>query len=90
MGMSYSIYNAKTHLSEIIRQVKKNHSVIITERGREVARVVPAPASQSREERIRMLEQAGIVIPALSGKPSDIRLISRRPGGLKRFLASRD
>ena len=90
MGMSYSIYNAKTHLSEIIRQVKKNRSVVITERGHDVALVIPAPAKQSREERLKMLEQSGIIIPAMGAKPGDIRPIAQRPGGLKRFLASRD
>ena len=43
----YSIYEAKAKLSEIIRHVKRRRSVTITERGREVARVVPSPATNS-------------------------------------------
>ncbi len=88
---TYSIYDAKTRLSEIIRTVKRRRSVVITERGRPVARVVPYEAEGARpiHERLRDLEAAGILLPpARSG--ARFRPIARRPGALRCFLAERD
>ncbi|HEX5052419.1 MAG TPA: type II toxin-antitoxin system prevent-host-death family antitoxin, partial [Planctomycetota bacterium] len=41
MRLSYSIYEAKAKLSEILRVVRKGRRITITDRGREVARIVP-------------------------------------------------
>lgn len=54
----------KTHLSEYLRQVKAGRTIVITERGREVGRLVPA--AHSREERLQGMLQAGLL--AWSGK----------------------
>ena len=84
-----SIYEAKTHLSEIIRQAKQNREVVITDRGKEVAKVVPIVESTNFEKRIEALKRAGIITPA-TGRPSDIKPIAHRPGALKRFLETRN
>ena len=56
MKTKYSIYEAKTHLSEILRLVRQNRSVTITDRGKEVARVVPMVESSNFEKRLEALE----------------------------------
>lgn len=89
MKTVYSIYEAKARLSEIIRQVKRNRRVTITERGRDVARVVPISKTTGFEARIRELEARGVVTRA-SGSVADIRPVARIPGAVRRFLASRD
>ena len=89
MKERYSIYDAKSHLSEIVRQVKRNRSVVITERGRDVARVVPIAPSTDLDRRLAALAQAGIVTETASASPRKIGPIARRPGALRRFLADR-
>jgi prevent-host-death family protein len=41
MARPYPVHEAKAKLSEILRRVKEGRTVTISERGREVARVVP-------------------------------------------------
>jgi len=88
MKSEYSIYEAKAKLSEILRAVRRKRPVIITDRGRPVARVVPFDPPDSLVERIDELTRYGIVsraTPKGSWKP-----IARRPGALARFLEQRD
>lgn len=91
MTDTYSIYEAKARLSEIIRAIKRNRRVTITERGVPVAEVVPYGSSQapSFETRIAQLESTGNLAPARRGVEA-IGPIARRPGGLERFLAERE
>jgi prevent-host-death family protein len=89
MKNKYSIYEAKTHLSEILRQVRQNRSVIITDRGKEVARVVPMVESSNIEKRLEAFKKAGIITSSPNADPSKIRPIARRPGALKEFLENR-
>jgi prevent-host-death family protein len=89
MKNKYSVYEAKTHLSEILRQVRQNQSVVITDRGKEVARVVPMEDSSNFEKRLVALKAAGIITSSPHADPSKIRPIARRPGALKRFLETR-
>jgi prevent-host-death family protein len=88
--LTYSIYQAKARLSEIIRMVKQGRRITITERGVEVARVVPLHDEGGLEQKIADLRAAGILGPVPKGKPSDIRPIASRPGALERFLRERE
>lgn len=90
MGARYSIYEAKAKLSEIIRIVKKNRSVVITERGKEVARVVPVEEPQTAEARIAEFERLGIIQPATADPREVMRPIARRPGTLAQLFADRE
>ena len=47
----------KARLSEYLRQVKKGRTVVITEHGKPVGRLVPV--GQSLEERLEAMRQAG-------------------------------
>ena len=89
MKSKYSVYEAKTHLSEILRQIKDNREVIITDRGKEVARVVPMEEASNFEKRIEALKRAGFIRPA-TGRPSQIKPIAHCPGALKEFLETRN
>ena len=43
MGMqSYNVAEAKTHLSEILQRVSEGEEILLTRRGRPIARVIPA------------------------------------------------
>ena len=88
MARPYPVHEAKAKLSEILRRVKQGRSVTISERGREVARVVPIATPLNLAARLDALQHDGIVVPG-RGAPSTIRPIIRKRGGLRRFLQSR-
>lgn len=88
MATSYSIYEAKAKLSELLRNVKKGQETVITERGTPIAKVIPYKEHSSFEERIKEMEARGEIIPAKSKGPIPIGV--RRPGGLERFLKDRE
>ncbi len=57
--MSVSVRELKTRLSEYLRQVKSGQTIVITEHGLPVGRIVPA--AQSVESRLQAMIQAGLV-----------------------------
>jgi prevent-host-death family protein len=59
------IRQLKAQLSGYIREIKKGHSVVITERGTEVGRIIPD--SEDLEERIKSLVRSGFA--EWNGKP---------------------
>jgi prevent-host-death family protein len=44
---SYNVAEAKTHLSDILEQVAAGEEVLLTKRGKPIARVVPIPRTAS-------------------------------------------
>jgi len=46
-------------LSEYLRQVKQGHTLVITERGKPVARLIPQ--GQTLDERLAELQRAGLI-----------------------------
>lgn len=87
MSRPYPVHEAKAKLSEILRRVKAGRSVTISERGKEIARVVPIEVPLDLSARLAQLEREGVIV-SRSPRPHTIRSV-RRPGGLRRFLASR-
>jgi prevent-host-death family protein len=88
MPRTYPVAEAKARLSEILRQVKRGRSVTISERGREIARVVPIERAADLPARLEELARDGDL---LRRKPAGrIRPLARRPGALRRFLRERD
>ena len=57
--LSIGVRELKARLSEYLRQVKSGRTIIITERGQPVGRIVPA--AQSRDEKIQALIDAGLI-----------------------------
>lgn len=88
---TYSLYEAKTQLSAIVRRVREGDSVVVTVHGEPVAEIRPiAPVKQTLEERYHELVARGVITPAKKGPPFEFKALARRPGALKRFLDSRD
>lgn len=91
MSTDYSVYEAKAKLSEILRLVKTDREVIITERGRRIARIIPyvADAEPDLEERLDRLRRRG-QIQAARVSPHELAVkMEKRPGALERFLGDR-
>ncbi len=87
---SYSVYEAKARLSEILRKVRHKHRVIITHAGVAVAEIVPfEEGPEDFEQRLDRLEQEGEIHPP-GGTLDELACVARRPGALARFLAERE
>ena len=56
---SVGVRELKARLSEYLREVKKGKTIVITEHGKAVGRLIPA--SLSLEERIEAMRRAGLV-----------------------------
>jgi prevent-host-death family protein len=69
--MTVSIRELRARMSAYMRQVKAGATLMITERGKPIARIVPL--SPSPETRVRQLAQAGLV--SWSGR----KLVPREP-----------
>jgi prevent-host-death family protein len=73
-----SITEAKNRLSALLDEVRAGETVIITDRGKPVARLEPAASSDHDEEgRIARLERSGILSPPRN--PQSIEWILRNP-----------
>jgi prevent-host-death family protein len=84
------VYEAKAKLSALIRAVKERKRVCITERGRDVAWLIPVPRPDSGPaERLAAFRAAGIIHDGVRS-PADLRAVATRPGSLQRFLDERD
>ena len=74
-----TISETKNNLSRLLVRVKRGESVLILERDRPIARIVPVEAAQGTEdERLAELERRGVLRRAPSGPlkklPPPIRL----------------
>jgi len=94
-----SITKTKNNLSALIDKVKRGETILITDRGRPVARLVTAVDEvdpEARHGRIERLERAGILRrgggsekrPALEGPPTRRR--PQRPSALAALLDERE
>ncbi len=90
MPDTYSIYEAKAKLSEIVRLVGRNRSVVITDRGRPVAPVVPLRPASDLERRLAALAASGALVRNSGANRHRTGALVRRPGALARFLKDRN
>jgi prevent-host-death family protein len=67
-----SVSELKTSLSEYLLGVKNGEEVLVTERGRPVARLIPALGAESGGERKRRLIRAGVLRAGSGRLPSDL------------------
>jgi prevent-host-death family protein len=89
MPRTYSTYEAKAHLSELLGRVRKGDVVTITHRGEPIAEVRPVERSEpSLSVRINDLRRNGII--AGKGERHAFKTLVRRKGALLRFLESRE
>jgi prevent-host-death family protein len=82
-----TVREAKSHLSQLLRDVKRGREWIITERGKPIAKLTAARDEDlTLEQRLMRLEEAGIIGP----KPPDHRPlpdpIAIEPGLAQRWL----
>lgn len=56
-----TVTEAKNGLSALLDQVKAGETIVITDRGRPVAHIVPATSADDSEGRLARLERAGII-----------------------------
>ena len=97
---TYSVYETKARLSEVLRIVKTRREVVITERGKPIAKIVPINEedTESIDERIERLIASGQLVPARIAPGEDLPPLPRRHSNaakkpsqeLARFLAERD
>lgn len=91
MPAEYSVYEAKAKLSEILRLVKADREVTITERGKRIAKIVPYVAEEepALEERLEALRRTG-QLQSSRVSPDRIKIATHKgAGALKRFLEDR-
>lgn len=97
---TYSIYETKARLSEVLRIVKTRREVVITERGKPIAKIVPfdEEEAESLEQRLERLAASGQLVPAPAAPGHDPPSAPKGQGrrsknagnALQRFLADRD
>jgi len=86
---TYSLYEAKSQFSALVRKVREGHRVVITVHGQpaiEMRAVEPAPSSLA--QKLEQLEERGVLVRCEDR--GALRAASRRKGALSRFLADRD
>jgi len=90
MASTYSTYEAKAKLGEIIRKVRAGARVVITYRGHAVAEVRPvADEGGELARRLLRLEDEGVVTRAKE-PGAVLSPVARREDALRRFLESRE
>jgi prevent-host-death family protein len=91
MPKTYSTYEAKARLSELLARVRKGDVVTITHRGEPVAEVSPITRSEnSIDKRLDELRRKGIVSFPTGEVKGVMKTLAKRPGALRRFLDSRE
>lgn len=87
MSHIYSIYDTKAHLSRLLKMVQKGREIVITERGKAIAKIVPCQ-EETTDERIKRMITHGLI---RAGNPA-IKLtpLGHRPGAVTRFIRDRE
>ena len=84
----------KARLSEYLNQVKAGMEVLITDRGKPVARLVPIPRSKDLKESLVRMERQGLIKPGSGKLPKNFWSMDRPedPQGLvlKALLEERE
>jgi prevent-host-death family protein len=86
---TYSTYEAKARLSELLRKVRSGRSVTITYHGEPVAELRPIEPAAGPEAHIERLFERGLVTARPDRRHAPEPVV-RRPGALRRFLEERD
>lgn len=89
MAHAYSIYETKSRFSEILRIVKSGKEVIVNERGRSIAKILPFKQLDNLKDRLNWMSRSGQMIPA-EITDRDFTAKSHSTGALKRFLEERE
>jgi prevent-host-death family protein len=91
MAETYSIYEAKAKLSEILRKVARGKTIRISRRGEPLAEIRPLRREPAGlEQRISDLRERGVLSAPAPGRAVGLKPVARRAGALRRFLADRN
>lgn len=74
-----SIGTLKSRLSEYVRRAKAGEGVVVTDRGKPVARLGPLEGATALEGRLEELARAGLVRRPVASLDPDL-LVQARPG----------
>ncbi len=90
--ISIGIRDAKINLSKLLKEVQKGAEVIITDRDKPVARIVPVSAEENLTltERIANLERECLIQPAKKKKMKNLPPPLPLPGELARKMLEED
>jgi prevent-host-death family protein len=85
---SVGIREAKIDLSKILKRVRDGREVVITDRGHPIAKIVPLVSENlSLEERVRHLEEEGVLHPLSKKNRRSLPLPLPAPNGvIQNFL----
>lgn len=86
---TYTTYEAKAKLSEILRRVRGGERVRISYYGEEIAEIRPLETVEGTEQALERLESHGVLAPRRPVTPG-FRPLARRLGALARFLEERE
>ena len=90
MTETYSTYEAKAKLSEILRKVESGRTIRISRRGKPIAEIRPLRLGPvGLAQRIHELTEQGVLTPS-SNQRGPLASVLDRPGALDRFLAERN
>jgi prevent-host-death family protein len=90
MTETYSTYEAKAKLSEILRKVESGRTIFISRRGQTIAEIRPLRKGPTGlAQRIVELSEQGALSPP-SNERGSLRPAVRRRGALRRFLSDRN
>jgi antitoxin (DNA-binding transcriptional repressor) of toxin-antitoxin stability system len=89
MRDTYSLYEAKSKLSAIVRQVREGHPVVVTLHGEPVVEIRALVAEQQGlNAKLDQMVDRGVLVRPKGPRP-EFRSVAQRPGALKRFLDDR-
>ena len=75
-----SITKLKAKLSEYLAGVRAGEEIVVTDRGRPVARVVPIRGARELESRLSVLVRSGLLRSPTAAEPLDVaRLLEAAP-----------
>jgi prevent-host-death family protein len=90
MAETYSTYEAKARLSEILRKVARGKTIRISRRGEPIAEIRPVRREPAAlEQRISDLREQGVLSAPPPRQSGRLKPVARRTGALRRFLADR-
>jgi prevent-host-death family protein len=85
-----SVATAKAKLSELIRAAHDHQEVVITDRGRPIARLVPYEQEETLDDRFQAFRERGLLLPATGSTKDPWPEPTAVPGALARFLEERE
>lgn len=75
---SVGSFEAKTHLSELLANVERGEEIVITRRGRAIARLLPMTEVS---DRVKALDRLEVIRSKLRGRVSSADILDARDAG---------